>query len=133
VNAVAALCPLINFNDWVKQVPWYIPLLPPVRKMLVGYADGVSRSTEHPANADSRIKGCVLSPAFYLQHGDKDWGVPSLQSVNFYNKLSESGLFKEGDLVLDILKGAPHAGAGPEYLEIKNVAPILNFFKRHMR
>ena len=135
VNAVAALCPLINFCTWVRQVPWYITILPQIRKMLVGYAGGIPKKTtqsEMPANADSRIADSISPPAFYLQHGSKDWGVPMQQSIDFHKNLLESGKFKDGDLVLDILEGAPHAGAGPEFIEPKNVLPILEFFERHI-
>ena len=133
-NAVAALCPLINFNSWIKQVPWYLPILPPVRKMLVGYAGGVTKRAEraNPANADNRITDSISPPAFYIQHGNKDWGVPMQQSIDFHRKLQESGMFNDGELVLDILKDTPHAGAGPEFLEPKNVTPILDFFERHI-
>lgn len=134
VNAVAALCPLINFADWVKQVVWFALLVPGVREMLRGYLGGTPKSVPlraREASADSLI--AENPPAFYIQHGDKDFGVKAEQSVNFYNKLKESGFFRDEDLVLDILTGAPHAGAGPEYLEPRNVKPILDFFKRHIR
>ncbi|MDL2300936.1 alpha/beta hydrolase [Lachnospiraceae bacterium OttesenSCG-928-D06] len=132
VNAVAALCPLINFNDCLQQIPFYLKLLPPVRKALHSYLGGNPVRMPHlasQASADHHIT--PNPPAFYIQHGDHDPAVPIQQSLDFYKKLKESGYFKEGDLVLDILPGAPHAGAGPEYLEPKNVMPIIEFFKAH--
>jgi acetyl esterase/lipase len=140
VAAVASLCPLISFGDWMKQAPWWATLHPEVRKMLYGYLGGNPRKRPElavQASADSRIcsPDCCSQdscPAFYLQHGDRDWGVKPGQSIDFYNKLKASGCFREGDLVLDILKDTPHAGAGPQYLEITNVKPILDFFKQHL-
>jgi hypothetical protein len=81
------------------------------------------------ASADSRIT--KYAPAFYIQHGDRDPVVNLWQSVDFYEKLKSDGGLGEEDLILDIIKGAPHAGAGPEYLEIGHVKPILDFFERH--
>ncbi len=132
VNAVAALCPLINFTDWLRQASWFFKLLPPVRKMTRAYLGG--NPARNPAlavqaSADSRI--APHPPAFYIQQGDKDPAVPLSQAVDFHKKLKATGYFKEEDLVLDILEGAPHAGAGPEYLEPKNVLPVLYFFKAH--
>ena len=83
------------------------------------------------ASADSRIASGA--PAFYIQQGDKDPAVNVRQAIDFYGKLKASGFLREEDLVLDILKGAPHAGAGPEFLEPANVKPILEFFISHMR
>jgi acetyl esterase/lipase len=134
VNAVAALCPLINFEDWFQQAPWHWRMLPPLRKALRVYLGGLpTKSPElaRRASADSRI--APDPPAFYLQHGNKDPAVSVRQSIDFYEKLKTSGHFREEDLVLDILEGAPHAGGGPEYLEPKNVMPIIEFFRRHMR
>lgn len=133
VKAVAALCPLINFNDAIKQTPWYLRLLPEVRKAVFGYLG--CNPLKHPkraweASADSRI--APNPPAFYIQHGDKDPAVSVRQSIDFYEKLKKTGYFAEDNLVLDILKDTPHAGAGPQYLEPKNVLPILKFFERHM-
>lgn len=134
VNAVAALCPLINFSEWAEQIPRYLLLIPAVRAMLNGYLGGMPNKvpqTALEASADSRISG--NPPAFYLQHGTRDFAVKHLQSVNFYSKLKATGLLKDDDLVLDILEGAPHAGAGPEFLELEHVMPILDFFKAHIK
>lgn len=133
VNAVASLCPLLNFPDWIQKAPWYIRMMPSMRKALHGYLGGSPKKNPKlavEASADRWI--APNPPAFYLQHGDKDPAVPVQQSVSFYEKLKASGYFGKEDLVLDILKGAPHAGAGPEFLEETNVLPILEFFERHM-
>ena len=131
VNAVAALCPLLNFPDWLKTAPWYMKMMPSMRKALVGYLGGNPKKNPQlakRASADREIP--PHPPAFYLQHGDKDPAVPVQQSIKFHEKLKASGHFAEGDLVLDVLKDTPHAGAGPEFLEETNVLPILNFFDR---
>jgi len=133
VKAVAALCPLINFTDWVKQAPWYIQALPAMRAALKGYLGEFpwkSSQRAIEASADSRI--APNAPAFYIQQGDKDPAVNVRQAIDFYDKLKSSGYFNEKDLVLDILKGTPHAGAGPEFLELTNVKPILDFFTRRI-
>lgn len=134
VNAVASLCPLINFADWMKQTPWHFRLLPPVQKAMRSYVGEIPKESSAlalRASADSRI--APHPPAFYIQHGDKDPAVHVRQSIDFYEKLKASGYFEEKDLVLHILEGAPHAGAGPHYLEPENVMPILTFFKRHIQ
>lgn len=133
VNAVASLCPGINFKDWIEQTPWYLRLLPSMCRTLRGYLGGDPRRFPElaaRASADERI--APNPPAFYIQHGEKDPLVSVKQSVDFYEKLKASGYFKEGDLVLDILKDTPHAGAGPQFLEPLNVMPILRFFQKHM-
>lgn len=134
VNAVAALCPAINFADWFRDAKFIFKILPPVRKAFFSYLGGnIKKRPElaRRASADSYIS--KNPPAFYIQQGDKDPAVPMRQAVDFHEKLKASGYFKDGDLVLDILKGVPHAGAGPEFLEPKNVMPIIKFFKDHMK
>lgn len=133
VKGVAALCPLLSFPDWIRTAPWYVRMLPSTRKALRGYLGGDPKKNPHlavQASADKWI--APHPPVFYLQHGDKDPVVPVHQSIEFYERLKSSGYFGEEDLVLDILKNTPHAGAGPEYLEETNVLPILKFFERHM-
>lgn len=134
VNAVAALCPLLNFQDWLKTAPWYMKMMPSVRKALYGYLGGNPRGNPQlavQASADRKI--ALDPPAFYLQHGDKDPAVSVWQSIRFHEKLKATGRFAKEDLMIDILKDTPHAGAGPEYLEETNVLPILLFFERHMK
>ncbi|MGF6990269.1 hypothetical protein M2150_001529 [Lachnospiraceae bacterium PM6-15] len=127
------LCGLINFEDWLRQAPWHFKLLPPIRKAFNSYLGGNPKKEPklmHQTSADGRI--APNPPAFYIQHGDKYTAVPVQQAIVFYEKLKASGYFKEDDLVLDILLGSPHAGAGPEYLEPKNVMPIIEFFKKQI-
>jgi dipeptidyl aminopeptidase/acylaminoacyl peptidase len=102
------------------MIKWYLGGFPKKLPMRAAHASADSRIAEHP-------------PAFYIQHGDKDPGVKLKQSVDFYEKLKASGYFNDGELVLHILKNAPHAGAGPEFLEPVNVTPIIDFFKKHMK
>lgn len=133
VNAVAALCPAINFGKWLERTPWYLKLLPEARRMINGYLGGNPKKNPElaeRASADSRITGD--SPAFYIQQGDNDPLIHVSQATDFYEMLKEkSGLAPE-DLVLDILEGAAHAGGGPDFLEPENILPILAFFERHM-
>lgn len=127
VNAVAALCPLINFSDfWVDGRKE----LPGMREMVHGYLGGepLKGSPTDAANADAFIGNS--SPAFYLQHGTQDF-LGHSQSTDFYSKLREAGL-PDDDLVLDIMEGAVHAGQGPEYLEAEHIQPILDFFAAHI-
>lgn len=134
VNAVAALCPVINFHTWLQNIPWFIlRMVPGSKDTLDGYLGGNPR--RHPelarqASADTRItQNC---PAFYLQQGDKDPLIPMQQVEDFYRDLKEKGKLGDKDLVLDILKGAAHAGGGPDFLEPEHIVPILEFFERHM-
>ena len=133
VNAVAALCPAINFPRWLKRVPWYLKLLPEVRRTIRGYLGG--NPTRNPelairASADTRITGDW--PAFYIQHGDQDPLIPVEQAVDFARALRDQGALGEKDLVLDVLKGAAHAGGGPDFLEPEHILPILGFFENHI-
>jgi len=84
------------------------------------------------AAADIGIGTARTLPPFYIQHGDKDKDVPIRQSLDLYDKLKATGLLDDDDLVLDIIEGTRHAGAGPHYIEVQNVKPILEFYKRHM-
>lgn len=133
VNAVASLCPVINFSTWLEDAPWYWRMIPGARDTINGYLGGNPKKDPElaeKASADTRIaKDC---PAFYLQQGDQDPLIPMRQVEDFYRKLKERGGLGEEDLVLDILKGAAHAGGGPDFLEPENIVPILNFFERHM-
>lgn len=134
VNAVADLCGLINIVSWHKQTPWYFRLLPSTRKAMSAYLGGPfkkSLNVARQASADSRIS--KNPPAFYIQHGDKDPAVSVQQGIDFYNKLKASGHFNDKNLVLDVMKGASHAGGGPEYLEPEHIQPIIEFFKSNMK
>lgn len=71
--------------------------------------------------------GCA---PLYIQHGDKDPGIPLAQSQRLYEEAK--AVLSEEDLVLDMLKGAGHAGAGIDYFKKENVTPILDFFRRHL-
>lgn len=134
VNAVAALCPLINFSTYLNQALWILRLVPDVSRMMTGYLGGMPQKVPQrakAASADSRIR--EQAPPFYIQHGDKDINVNVQQAVDFHHALSTRAHLKPDDLVLDILKGTAHAGAGPEFLERTNVEPILAFFKKHCK
>ncbi|HAL73614.1 MAG TPA: hypothetical protein DCM45_00805, partial [Clostridiales bacterium] len=63
----------------------------------------------------------------YLQHGDRDPGVSVQQSIDFADAASSH--LKPEDLCLDIMPGAAHAGAGPEFFLPEHIIPIFEFFK----
>lgn len=134
VNAAATLCPLLDFTDWVNEKPNYLMLIPPYRKMIYGYLGGhPKKKPENAAAASAQSHIAKNAPPMYIQQGDKDAAIPYNQAIKFYEQLKASGFYKEDDLVLEILKGAPHGGAGPEFLEAPNVVKYLNFFKKYMK
>jgi acetyl esterase/lipase len=134
VRAVAALCPFLSF-DWVrsaireKRTSFLVRLLLPYmcRKYFGSFP---SRAADKmtTASAENYIEGTI--PPFYLQSGTSDPAIDYRDVVRFHELLSKAGNATSDNLVLDILEGAPHAGAGPEYLEPQNIMPILEFFER---
>jgi acetyl esterase/lipase len=136
VNAVASLCPLINFAEHMKQLTPKIFILQAIATLIRGnhyLGTTPKRDPERArqASADSRIT--KDAPPLYIQHGEKDPAVSPRQSIDFYEKLMKQTGMDGDDLVLDIIPGAAHAGAGPEFLEITHVRPIIEFFKRHIK
>ncbi len=135
VNAVAALCPIINFNTaWAqmstKAVPWYVrPLLKKAMKNYLGGSPLANPELTRQANADSYVN--KNAPPFYLQHGVIDPGVLFAQSEAFAKVLRA----KMGDnkVTLHRLENVVHAGGGPDFLEEENIMPILEFFKKNRK
>lgn len=99
-----------------------------LHKKVLG-TDKPDKATLDAASAFTYLPdGCA---PLYIQHGDKDYCIPCSQSVRLYEEARK--VLPEEDVVLDILKGASHAGAGPDYFLKENVTPILAFFKKYIR
>ncbi|MDR1272070.1 MAG: alpha/beta hydrolase [Clostridiales Family XIII bacterium] len=134
VRAVAALCPLLSFDmvrDAVREnrTSFLIRiLLTYMCKKYFGSFPSRAADKMTAASAESYIGETI--PPFYLQSGTLDPAIDYRDVVSFHGLLFETGNATQDNLVLDILEGAPHAGAGPEYLEPQNILPILEFFKR---
>lgn len=134
VRAVAALCPLLSF-EWVREAvrenrtSLYIRLVLPY--LCHSYFGGrVARVADKmkQASAENHIGATI--PPFYLQCGTKDPAINYRDVERFHGLLAKAGNATKENLTLDIMEGAPHAGAGPEYLEPQNIRPILAFFRR---
>jgi protease II len=80
------------------------------------------------ASADSYIG--QKTPSFYIQNGTVDPLIPLWHVEDFYRKLN--AVPDKGDLVLDVLEGAGHAGGGIEFFEEANIMGYVNFFKAHI-
>ncbi|MFV0352915.1 MAG: alpha/beta hydrolase [Oscillospiraceae bacterium] len=131
VRAVAALCPFLSF-DWLrdsikkKDSTLYRRLVLPY--ICLNYF-GRKNWTEKRklASAENYIEKTI--PPFYLQSGTNDPAIDHRDVIRFYEQLAEAENATSKNLVLDVMEGAPHAGAGPEYLEPQNILPILEFFE----
>ncbi len=134
VRAVAALCPLLSF-DWIWEERGHL-YNPFMMRLLAWYmfrsVFGGSPSKKiqemKSASAESYIQNTI--PAFYLQTGTGDPAIDYHHVSRFYDLLSKAENATQDNLVLELLDGAPHAGAGPHYLEPQSILPILEFFKR---
>ncbi|MDR1293074.1 MAG: alpha/beta hydrolase [Clostridiales Family XIII bacterium] len=137
VRAIAALCPLLSF-DWIKdairenRASFSTRLLFSFvcRKYLGGRASRVADKMSL-ASAENYIGETI--PAFYLQNGTRDPAIDCRDVARFHGLLSEASNASADNLVLDIVEGARHAGGGPDYLEPRNILPILEFFRRQFR
>ncbi|MDL2250007.1 alpha/beta hydrolase [Lachnospiraceae bacterium OttesenSCG-928-J05] len=134
VRAVAALCPLVSFvwtydDVRMRQTSLFTRLMAPYL-CRVYFGDWPSKIAEKMrlASAETYLEKTI--PPFYLQMGTKDKDIDCHNVVRFYDLLTKAENATDDNLVLDLLEGAPHAGAGPEYLEPQNILPILEFFKR---
>jgi acetyl esterase/lipase len=134
VRAIAALCPLLSF-DWIqeavkeKRSTLYRRIVLPYmcRNYLGGGVKHVADKMKL-ASAENYIGKTI--PPFYLQNGTKDPAIDHRDVIKFYDLLAKAENATPDNLALDIMEGAPHAGAGPEYLEQQNILPILEFFRR---
>ena len=130
VQGVAALCPILDFEDQWR----YLNGLPgdePMRGMLEGAAVQYLGGTPEQMPELARSAGAfgfitAQAPAFYLQHGTRDPAIPVEQTRSFAQALRATGTRRP--VVLDILEGVAHAGGGPDFLEEEHIAPIFDFF-----
>jgi acetyl esterase/lipase len=134
VRAIAALCPFLSFElakDSLreKRASFSARLLfsYACRKYLGGRASRVEDKMR-PASAENYIGKTI--PPFYLQIGTRDPVIDYRDVVRFHGLLSEADNAAPGNLVLDILEGAVHAGGGTDYFEPQNIMPVLEFFRR---
>lgn len=134
VSAVAALCPLIDFENQLKYWEIYSQLAAEYvtvsRSQLADYLG--SDAEQDPAvlrAAGTKMHITKDAPPFYIQHGTLDPAVPFIQSCHFAKQLRE--VCKEEQVVLDILENTGHAGGGPEFLEAEHITPILEFFLKY--
>jgi acetyl esterase/lipase len=137
VRGVAALCPLISF-DWIWQSVRRRPVFSLMRfacvyitRQYLGDAPARIHEKLLDAGAVSYVGGGCDIPPFYLQIGDKDPIIPTEQVTRLHDLLLAAGADKK-DIRLDILRGARHAGGGPDFLEERNILPILRFFRQYL-
>lgn len=136
VRAVAALCPFLSFN-WVQDAMREKRVTPYVRLVLpymcrTYFGAKMSRAADKMKLASAEHYVGKTIPPFYLQSGTSDPAIDYRDVARFYDLLSKAENAAPDNLVLDLLEGAPHAGAGPEYLEPQNILPILEFFERQL-
>lgn len=135
VRAVAALCPLISFTwlgETIRQpgTSLYLRImLPYMCRTVFGGKSSNTAEQMKLASAENYIGKTI--PPFYLQTGTNDPAIDYRHVSRFYELLSKAENATSDNLVLELLDGAPHAGAGPDFLEPKSIMPILAFFKRH--
>lgn len=131
VRGVAALCPLLDFEDqWVylEKAPLDEATRAMMKAAAVQYLGAApSEAAELARRAGARAWLTPQSPPFYIQHGTLDPAIPVEQARNFARSLQE--LCGADRVVLDVIEGAAHAGGGPEFLEQEHILPILAFFK----
>ena len=81
------------------------------------------------AQADPTTYITSDDPPFLIQHGTADGNVPTEQSVNFAEALTE--VLGAGNVTLGLLEGAAHAG--PEFTTAENVALVLDWLDSHLK
>lgn len=132
ITGVAALCPLLDFSNQAVYIEIFEVIAPEYmqqsRKLMLDYL-GFDPKVEVEAAKEASIDHVLTekAPPFYIQHGTMDPAVPVEQSINFAQSLKEK--IGEEKVVLDLMPETGHAGGGPEFLEKKNIQPILAFFK----
>ena len=65
-------------------------------------------------------------PPFLIMHGEKDPGVPLVQSQHLHTKLTAAGVSS----ILHIVEGAGHGGKAFHTPEVREV--ILEIFNQHL-
>lgn len=135
VRAIAALCPLLSFTwMWEGRRQWNLSFFQRIMvlymfRQVLGSSPAKSLPEMKLASAENYIQNNI--PPFYLQTGTADPAIDYRHVSRFYDLMSKAGNATPDNLVLDLLEDAPHAGAGPHYLEPQSIVPILEFFKRH--
>lgn len=134
VRGIAALCPLLSFT-WIyenRRLPGSSILqrllLPYLCRQVLGERPSPSSEKMRLASAENYIKDNI--PPFYLQTGTADPAIDHHHVERFYELLSRASNATPDNLVLELLENAPHAGAGPHYLEPESILPILEFFQQ---
>jgi len=128
VSGVAALCPLIDFENQCKYWEIYHDIASEYvtlsRSQLRDYL-----GEESYKEAGTKKHITKEAPPFYIQHGTLDPAVPFIQSYNLANQLRE--VCGKEQVVFDILDNTGHAGGGPEFLEKEHIIPIFDFFLKY--
>ena len=132
INAVAAMCPAIDFTQVGGVGSVFERLLTTLlflngRKHIFG-SNKVSEEAAKQANPTTYIHGGIAPT--YLQQGTRDPAVPFPQVKSFAQKLEK--ILPKEDFVFDVLEGVPHAGATDDFFLPKNIDPILRFFEKHI-
>lgn len=134
VRAIAALCPLLSFT-WIweerhkRGASLFLRIMfPYMCHNVFGVGPAKAVPVMEQASAENYIQKTV--PAFYLQTGTQDPAIDYRHIIRFHERLAAAENTGPDRLVLDLLEGAPHAGAGPDYLEPPSIMPILEFFKK---
>lgn len=132
IRAIAALCPALGFgrmsregygplSQMARVVVWQL-----LRKKVFG---SFKPSIEAMRDSDpaTYLPGGIAP--LYLQQGTKD---PIISTRDILAFAKEAGrVLDYNDLVMDVLEGVAHAGAGPEFFLKEHINPILDFFEQH--
>ncbi|PNV59871.1 hypothetical protein C0033_21570 [Clostridium sp. chh4-2] len=80
------------------------------------------------ASAVYRLEEAADMAPMLIMHGDSDWLVPPSISIEFYQKLVETG--REDKVELYLLKGAGHGT--PEFFQYQTKEIVTNFFDKYL-
>lgn len=132
INAVAAMCPAIDFTQLGNSGTFFERILTKlilmnVNKHVFG-SNSVPEEAARQSNPTTYLEAGIVP--VYIQQGTRDPAVPFAQVEAFAKRLA--AVLPAQDLVFDVLEGAPHAGASEHYFLPENVNPILQFFKQHL-
>lgn len=132
IRAIAALCPALGFGRIPQE--GYNPLQQLARVIVLRSLRRKVFGSFHPsADAMQKSDPRTYLPGgiapLYLQQGTKDPIISLPDIIAFANEAAR--VLDQNDLVLDVLDGVAHAGAGPEFFFQDHIDPILNFFEQH--
>lgn len=137
VNAVAALCGLLDFKRFLAQMGetqlWRFQSVAPfcLRKLWFGCRRAEFAQAMVASSVGAHIT--ATAPPFFIQHGNRDMDVPVQQSIDFYHQLQRATGYGEKDLVLDILDSAGHCGSDIHYFQPEKIERLMAFFQTHLR